>query len=391
MDSNNDGKNESLKTATVASPPLPFPENQSVNGTGGESVCSHATVDVTTKAASSTTTTTTKTTTRPSIFVRFRRRNNNNDDVTKTKVPPLARPRRAFSAPAATGRRRRRRRLLEDHYRVDPERRVVLPGVPHYDPNLARDLHDFFNLIVLIPVVALNVMNWNWDLILRMYLFSGSHDNDHHHHNHHHHHHHLSKAAISGSTLADAWTGEWFDLFFMVTAVYFLIDLAWILIIPDCVKSPSTIIQHHIATLLYIMIPYQVPDLRWAMGACMIVEINTWFLIARRVFNKQGFPPWIIDLSFVSFRVKLISVLFYFTWIVTRCIIYPYLLPLFYQAFINQTRKVGTPWNLVALAVPLHTLFCLLNLKWTYDLLMSKIRFWTRKNKKEVEKIDKGL
>ena len=311
---------------------------------------------------------------RPNIFVRFRRRENN-----PKSSETGSRPRRAFSAPAATGRRRRRRRLLEDHYRVDPERRVVLPGVPQYDPNLARDLHDFFNLIVLIPVVALNVMNWNWDLILRMYFFSGNVST-----------HHV-KAVSDGTTLSDAWTGEWFDVFFLVTALYFLIDLAWIVIIPNCVKSPSTIIQHHVATLLYIMIPYTVEDLRWAMGACMIVEINTWFLIARRVFNKQGFPPWIIDLSFVSIRVKLISVFFYLTWIVTRCIIYPYLLPLFYQSWTEQSKKVGTMWNVVAFAVPLHSLFCLLNLKWTYDLIMSKIRFWTRKTKNQVEKLEKGL
>ena len=123
------------------------------------------------------------------------------------------------------------------------------------------------------------------------------------------------------------------------------------------------------------------------MGACMIVEINTWFLIARRVFNKQGFPPWIIDLSFVSIRVKLISILFYVTWIGIRCILYPYLMHEFYHVWLTHSHRVGTKWNIVFLCVPLHAIFCLLNLKWSYDLLMSKIRYWRRKgNWKEANK-----
>jgi hypothetical protein len=269
------------------------------------------------------------------------------------------RRKRSTSAPPAPG----RRRLLEDHYRVDyneHEKRVVLPGVPKHDDDWARDSHDFFNLIVLIPVVALNVMNWNWDMILAM---------------------------PKNISVANAWTGDFFHSFFSATLLYFVVDLLWIMIIPHCVKSPSTIIQHHTATMLYILIPYFRPEYRWCMGACMIVEINTWFLIARRVFNKQGFPPWIIDLSFVSIRIKLISLFFYVTWIGIRCILYPYLLGPFVRAWLEHSEKVGTKWNIVMLCVPLHASFCLLNIKWSYELLMSKIRYWRRRgNWKESSK-----
>lgn len=173
--------------------------------------------------------------------------------------------------------------------------------------------------------------------------------------------------------------GEWFHAFFAVTALYFIVDLLWILLVPHCVKSPATIIQHHIATILYISIPYSIPEYRWCMGACMSVEINTWFLIARRVLNKQGFSPWNIDLSFLSIRVKLISICFYLTWITIRCILYPALMGPFYRNWIEYTKRVGTPWNIVMLCIPLHAAFCLLNLKWSYDLLMSKVRYWRRK------------
>ncbi len=242
--------------------------------------------------------------------------------------------------------------LLEHHYRVDPERKIVLPGVPTHEEDWHRDTHDFFNLIVLIPIIALNVMNWNWDLMF-----------------------HLKKK----QTIADAWTGQWFDVFFGCTVMYFLVDLLWILLIPKCVKSPSTIIQHHIVTLVYIMVPFYSPEVRWCMGACMSVEINTWFLIARRVFNKAGFPPWIIDLSIVSIRVKLISICFYITWIGIRCILYPIMMTYIAKRWWTQSSKVGTYLNIDLISPVLHSSFCILNFKWTYDLIMSKIRYYKRR------------
>jgi hypothetical protein len=176
-------------------------------------------------------------------------------------IQNMRRKRRSRSAPPKL-----RKPLIEQHFRVSKEvgsgRTEVLPGLLKHEDDWARDTHDFFNLIVLIPIVALNVMNWNWEILMN-----------------------LQKK----QTVADAWTGEWFDMFFWATLGYFVADLSWICIIPNSVKSPSVIIQHHVATMLYILIPYNTPAVRWCMGACMSVEVNTWFLIARRVFNKQGY------------------------------------------------------------------------------------------------------
>lgn len=306
---------------------------------------------------------------------------NNNGGTPKTPQNSSISRRPPFSLPRLRPRQRRREgaprrerhRLLEDHYRVDKDRHVVLPGVPRYEKDWARDLHDFFNLLVLVPVVALNVMNWNWDMLLAVFLRK-------------------SHRVVDVSSIADFWTGEWFAVFFTVSAAYFVTDLLWIAFVPSCVKSPATIIQHHIATILYIIIPYYFQELRWGMGACMSVEINTWFLIARRVLNKQGFPPWTIDLSFVSIRVKLISVCFYVTWIAIRCVLYPLLMKSFYNIWVEHSKKVGTNWNLVMLVVPLHASFCLLNLKWSYDLLMSKVRYWRKKGHRGgIDHASKGL
>lgn len=238
--------------------------------------------------------------------------------------------------------------------------KVILPGVPRYEEDWARDSHDYFNLVVLVPVTVLNIMNWNWDV-----LYSK-----------------LSRAASLEAALAavqGAWTGDWFDVFFAVTAAYFVIDLLWIVLVPVCVKSPATILKHHVAVLLYICIPYYHPAVRYCMGACMTVEINTWFLIARRVFNKQGFPPWtVFNSSWLSIRVKVISIFFYLTWISVRCLLYPALLIPFYRHWRDWSRLTGTSFNVLLPSVPLHAAFCLLNLKWSYELLMSKLRYFRR-------------
>lgn len=284
---------------------------------------------------------------------------NNGGRPRKSSVATLKKFRRARSAPPSS---QRRRRLVEDHYRVDPEKKVLLPGLPAHDDDWARDSHDFFNLIVLVPVVVLNIMNWNWDILLDPY---------------------------SKKTIPEAWTGDWFDIFFTVTLLYFLVDLLWVCLIPSCVKSPATIVKHHVVTLLYLLVPYLAPEYQWCMGACMSVELNTWFLIARRVFNKQGFPPWIIGLPpFFSIRIKLISIFFYLTWVIIRCILYPSLMIVFTKMWNELSEEVGTRWNVLLVTQILHPVFCLLNFKWSYDLLMSKIRAWRRK---EESQISKGL
>lgn len=265
--------------------------------------------------------------------------------------------RRSSSAPPRMG--RKRHLLVEDHYRVDAETKSLLPGLPvNDDENDARDLHDFFNLIALVPVVVLNIINWDLDVLI----------DDH-------------------KTLKQAWTGQYFPLFFAVTVGYFVADLIWVLQVPTCVKSPAVIVQHHVATLIYLLIPYFHPqDTGWLMGACLIVEINTWLLIARRVFNKQGFGPWVIDLSLFSIRIKIISTFFYVTWISIRCFLYPAIWKLLWSLWLEEYKE-GVIFNSkYALALGLHSIFCCLNFKWTFDLFMSKFRAWKIGGKVKVEK-----
>ena len=305
--------------------------------------------------------------------------------ITPAKATPAPKTRRIgpqspFEALRKTIRKRRsrsappklRKSLIEDHFRVEKNiggTRLALPGVPNYEDDWARDSHDFFNLIVLIPIVVLNVMNWNWDRLFN-----------------------LGKK----ESFADAWTGEWFDLFLWTTVSYFVADFFWVMLVPTCVKSPSVILQHHIVTMLYLLYPYYRPEFRWGMGVCMSVEINTWFLIARRMFNKQGFPPWIIDLSFVSIRLKFISVCFYVTWFSIRVFLYPLMLYHLTKIYLKESKRQRTYLVIELIPPVLQSIFCILNLKWTFDLISSKLRYARRRKAmngtgKIMDGVDKGL
>ncbi len=115
----------------------------------------------------------------------------------------------------------------------------------------------------------------------------------------------------------------------------------------------------------------------------MSVELNTWFLIARRVFNKQGFSPWTLDLPYrYSLKVKLISVFFYLSWLTIRCILYPYVLVIFYKLVMSKiTREEELA---LMIASVLQSVFCLLNARWTWDLMNSKIKQWRTKGNTKI-------
>jgi hypothetical protein len=74
-----------------------------------------------------------------------------NNDTYKQRRSPLKRvfakkQQRSNSAPARIG----RKLLVEEHYRVHPVDKRLLPGLPVSDEDGARDMHDFFNLVALV-------------------------------------------------------------------------------------------------------------------------------------------------------------------------------------------------------------------------------------------------
>lgn len=220
-------------------------------------------------------------------------------------------------------------------------------GALIHEKSFRRDVHDTFNLFALIPIVGLNAMNWSWGKILA--------------------------GEVDGAR--DAWHGEYFQEFWWTTLAYFVIDLLWVVMIPGTVRSPSVIVIHHSIVLVYIMVPWLYHSLGYAMGACMSVELNTWFLIARRMFNQRGLNPFGAGgLGEVGgIKIKLTSVGFYLSWVLVRLVLYPALVPVFWGEYLAATESLGTYVNAVAVAPVFQVLLTCLNVKWSLDLLFSKL------------------
>lgn len=130
-------------------------------------------------------------------------------------------------------------------------------------------------------------------------------------------------------------TGESFLTFVRVAYGYFVGDLLWVVVNPSCVKSPGVISAHHCLTMAYMLYPVLYPQLRYYMAMCLTVELNTFFLILRRIWHV---PP--------------VSVCFYLTWISIRLLIYPYLIYVFALLYKDRVRTSLPPEHATRRAHP---------------------------------------
>ena len=107
------------------------------------------------------------------------------------------------------------------------------------------------------------------------------------------------------------------------------------------------------------MAPMMWPQYRWFMGACLTVEINTWFLIARRWCFRKSVPGW---------AKRAVSWSFYVSWVAIRCGVYPTILYIFLTMVDTAYTETGTILHWPIVFLPIHCVLCVLNIKWTYDL-----------------------
>lgn len=164
-------------------------------------------------------------------------------------------------------------------------------------------------------------------------------------------------AILNVENLTFLATGRGFQVFWTSAMVYFLLDTIFVGVYPQSVKSPVVILAHHLCTALYMLIPYTYPHYQWCMAYCMLVEINTWLLIARRTLGG-----------------RLTEALFYASWVALRNVLYPYLIWAFYKEWRLESAACGSPWNWI-LATPICQAFLTgLNYHWTLQLLIKVAR-----------------
>ncbi|KAJ1420236.1 hypothetical protein B484DRAFT_453160 [Ochromonadaceae sp. CCMP2298] len=137
---------------------------------------------------------------------------------------------------------------------------------------------------------------------------------------------------------------------------YLLLDTLWLLLIPQSVASPITIILHHLVCLVGWSVPQFNGNLYAEyLSLGVVVEVNTWLLIARRNFKQS----W------------LLNYLFFASWVAIRLVMYPVVLVLFASQYVHSQTSThwAQPWDSRLLVVLLMVLINALNFQWSADLL----------------------
>eukprot|EP01040_Poterioochromonas_malhamensis_P001084 gene1084-1149_t len=146
---------------------------------------------------------------------------------------------------------------------------------------------------------------------------------------------------------------DWYWIQFWSFFLYILVDTLWLIIKPRSVVSPCAIIAHHIVCIIGWVLPalYDQIYADWVSYG-LLVEVNTWFLIARRTWK---------DVAFFGFC-------FYLCWFTLRLIMYPVILyrfsKLIYEKGFSEVHYTAfIQWVfMVALTS--------LNYKWTLDMVI---------------------
>lgn len=98
---------------------------------------------------------------------------------------------------------------------------------------------------------------------------------------------------------------------------YIVADFVWVVVQPEAVPSlPSIILVHHATTFVLLLFPLRHPQLGTFTCWDGLVEINTFFLIARRQLRTGR---------------QLFRCLYWATFLPLRLALYPYLLVQFYR------------------------------------------------------------
>lgn len=161
-----------------------------------------------------------------------------------------------------------------------------------------------------------------------------------------------------------------FKLMGCFTANYLLWDTLFIVFYPTCVMDDTSTIEklsrgkdharniiiHHLVTLLYLSIPFFIPQFHWHTGVLLLVEINTLFLTVRRhLFNN-------------TLAYKIVNALFYASWILFRLVIFPLFVFFIISEYFRYSEEVNTYINIFVIAPILQVMLTSLGLFWTYKL-----------------------
>lgn len=194
-------------------------------------------------------------------------------------------------------------------------------------------VHDVFNIIAIFGIIVLDFQ----------YLYHATEWNK-----------------IGTSDLGSDYSHMGFTLL-ATFSFYMLIDTIWIALQPKCVLSnPTALIVHHVASFVFLSVPFYEKQFQWHGALNLFVEVNTFFLILRRQASPTSLTYTILDYCFLS------------TWIFLRLVIFPTLVIFFSYEYLRFTHvdSKGSWVNIMLLAPILQSILTLLGFKWTYDMLI---------------------
>lgn len=204
----------------------------------------------------------------------------------------------------------------------------------------AAQYHDAMNMLCLPALCVLNALNWSFDIDAWWQLEPSRYE-----------------------SWASLWVGGWFTVFFTATVGYVVLDALFVLAFPSSVKAAGTIVAHHIAVLVGLLVPYWRPATHgYALGLCMSVEFQTSILITRRLLIGATFP------GAAALRA-VVRVVFYMSWLSIRCMLYPWLaIVVFPPDYLADVEKHGTYFTVLLIEPILCLGLTLLNAQWSYEL-----------------------
>ena len=179
--------------------------------------------------------------------------------------------------------------------------------------------------------------------------------------------------------LIAAWTTyNWLSLqhcqdlapYVLFVSLYYVLDSIFIIVWPESVGAPITIVLHHVMSLFATFgLAYNFCWVRYVMVETTLVDVNTWLLIVRQ---------------FLKSKHVIVEIAFFITWISIRILLYPYLMfksfklvtgsPLYLDQMENMKQAEEMDINVQITVSILFILFNILNFKWSYDLFKKTIQ-----------------
>lgn len=202
-------------------------------------------------------------------------------------------------------------------------------------------IHDIFNLFSLSFIIYLVYINWNIQFNDNFY-----------------------------NLVTLNYNGQYFFYLWKSSFLYFIVDSLWLILKPQSVKSPKTIIFHHIIILLTFMVPYyRFYQCGKLMSISLTVEINTLLLTFKRVlFNNCNYSNLLMNI--LHFFIVLS---FYLSWFIIRLIMFPIITNEVYKLYMQEYLESNNLINIYTFPLVSQSLLCCLNYKWTFDLYKIKL------------------